>query len=220
MRRKTAARKAPPETGSQRAERALVAAAVEKLQRGQAPTAQERTALKRWEKGQEDERRWQYYRTTPKSHYLEMSGRAARIVIDQAARYGLPYPPGRQAAVDLGQVIAWLHDFLARNAGKLNAPQTDDPLLSGVNSPALERYRIARACREELELAVRKGELVAVNELLEWYDAEVAAPIRRGIEKLHVEFGPGAAALIVAGLDRADDVIERRLGGGERLLDH
>lgn len=211
MPRKALARKPPAETASQRAERALVAAAVEKLQRGQTPTAQERTALKRWEQAQEDDRRWSYYRTTPKSHYLEMSGRAARIVIDQAARYGLPYPPGRQAAVDLGAVILWLHDFLAKNAGRLNAPQTDDPLLSGVNSPALERYRIARACREELELAVRKGELLGVNELLEWYDADVAAPIRRGIERLHAEFGEAAAALIVAGLDRAEAAVERKL---------
>ncbi len=204
-----------PQTASERAERALAAAAIAKIQRNQTPTAQERSALKRLEKAQEEKRRWQYYRSIPKSHWREMSGRSPRVLIDAADRHGFPYPTGQKTAIDLPAVVKWLHDFLAKNAQRLSAPHTDDPLLAGSNSPALERYRLARAAREELELAARRGDLLDVDELLTWYDSEVAAPIRRSLEALQSQFGPAAVQVVSKALDQAGAAVGKRLRNAE-----
>lgn len=205
-----------PPSASERAERAVVNAAIAKIQSGGKPTSGELAALKRFEKAQEEERRWQYLRSTPKRVYMELSGRSARVLIDQARRHGLPYPTGQRSPVDLTQVIRWLHDLLAEHGQRLSAPPTDDPLLAGSNSPALERYRLARAAREELELAARRGELLDVDELLTWYDAEVAAPIRRSLENLQTRFGPAAVGIVTKALDSAEGTVGKRLKGEER----
>lgn len=203
----------PAESASDRAERALVTAAIGKVQRGQVPSSQERAALRRFEKQQEEDKRWQFYRSIPKAHWKEMSGRTPRTFIDQAKLHGFPYPTGPKTPIDLPAVVKWLHDFLADNAQRLSAPHTDDPLLAGSNSPALERYRLARAAREELELAARRGELLDVDELLTWYDAEVAAPIRRSLEALQSQFGPAAMQLVAKSLDQAGAAVTKRLKG-------
>lgn len=204
-----------PQTATERAERALAAAAIAKIQRNQTPSAPERSALKRLEKAQEEDRRWEYLHTTPKRTYMEISGRSARVLIDQAERYGLPYPRGSRQPVDLEKVIRWLHDFLAKNAQRLSAPRTDDPLLAGSDSPALERYRLARAAREELELAARRGELLDVDELLTWYDSEVAAPIRRSLEALQSQYGPAAVQVVTRALNQAGSAVGKRLKNEE-----
>lgn len=209
MAKKAAAK--PRASASELAERRLVDAALSKLRRGQTPSSQERTALKRFEKAQEEERRWEYLRTTSKRQYMAMSGRSARVLIDQARRYGLPYPTEQRAPVDLTAVIRWVHDFLAANAQRLSAPETDDPMLAGASSPALERYRLARAQREELELAARRGELVDVDELLTWYEAEVAVPIRRSLEALQKHHSQAAADVVLRGLEAAEQSVTRRL---------
>lgn len=45
--------------------------------------------------------------------------------------------------------------------------QSGDPLLDGDDSPALERYRAAKADLAELELATRKRDMVSRTEVLE-----------------------------------------------------
>ncbi len=54
-----------------------------------------------------------------------------------------------------------------------------DPLLAGGSSPALERYRAARASREELELQARAGEVVPVENVQVILGA-MASVARRG----------------------------------------
>jgi hypothetical protein len=65
------------------------------------------------------------------------------------------------STIDLPQVVRWLHDFLAANKLRLSAGESDDPMLSGANSPALERYRLARAKREEFGLERDLGDFAA-----------------------------------------------------------
>jgi hypothetical protein len=196
---------------SEQVERQLVATALEKIRAQKQPTARELGALKRYEQQQETERRWEYLRTTPKAIYREMSGRTPRVLIDQANLYGLPYPAGPKQPVDLTAVVKWLHDFLADNSAKLRSPDVDDPMLAGSNSPALERYRLARAQREELELGVRRDQLLPVDDLLAWYDSEVAGPIRRSLERLRKRFGQEAADLVLNVLEGAEASVGRRL---------
>ncbi len=69
-----------------------------------------------------------------------MSGRQTKVINEQAERYGIPFGG---ATINLPTVVRALHDFLADNAVKL--ARDDDPLMQGVGSPALERYREERA---------------------------------------------------------------------------
>lgn len=91
-------------------------------------------------------------------------------------------------------------------------PVDGDPLLSGSDSPALERFRNARADREELELAVRRGQLLDVDDFIAWFDIEVADPIRKNLERLQRKFGNEALDIVVSGLGKAGEAIDRRLG--------
>src|SRR6478672_11158033 len=88
----------------------LAAGAFKKLQAGQTPSAQEQAALKRYEKQREDKLRWQYYASIPQKHWREMSGRQAKVINEQADRYGIPFGG---STIDLKQVVHALHDFLA-----------------------------------------------------------------------------------------------------------
>ena len=85
-----------------------------------------------------------------------------------------------------------------------------DPLLSGSDSPALERFRAARADREELELALRRKELIDVGEFLTWWDSEIVVPLRKGLEKLQRKYGPEAVGPVTAGLQQSAEAVSRR----------
>jgi hypothetical protein len=52
-------------------------------------SAQGRQALKRHKRDKEERLRWQFYRTIPQKHWRTMSGRQARVINEQAERYGL-----------------------------------------------------------------------------------------------------------------------------------
>ena len=121
-----------------RVDQDLVARAYSKVIQKADLTRPEREALRRHEKEKEERLRWQFYKCIPQKHWRQMSGRQAKVLIEQADRYNLPFGG---ATVDLPAVVRALHDFLADNALKL-ARVDDDPLLTGgTSSPALERYR-------------------------------------------------------------------------------
>ena len=114
------------------ADKETVARAYRKIMAQQELTKEERRALKRHEKTKEEKLRWQYYASIPHKHWKEMSGRQAKVINEQAQRYGIPFDG---ATVDLPLVVRRLHDFFAANAQKLAAE--DDPLMQGSGSPAL-----------------------------------------------------------------------------------
>lgn len=72
------------------------------------------------------------------------------------------------------------------------------------------RFRVARAEREEMELNLRRGQLVDLDDFLAWYRADVAGPIRKGLERLQVTHGKAAADVVIQGLVRAEEAIEQR----------
>lgn len=88
-----------------------------------------------------------------------------------------------------------------------------DPLLTGGASPALEAYRKFRAGLAEIELNERRRRMVDVDLFAEWWQAEVASPIRRTIEalqRLENVSGPDAAAMMTKALQRAESAVEQR----------
>lgn len=66
---------------------ALARAALEKRAKGQQPTEKEASALRRWERDQEEKLRWKFYAATPQKHWRAMSGRQWKVIAEQAARY-------------------------------------------------------------------------------------------------------------------------------------
>lgn len=74
-------------------------------------------------------------------------------------------------------------------------PQDADPLLSGYDSPGLERYRLAKAGIAELDLRERQGELMNVAEVREFLDS-FADILRRASEQLQRQFGRDALLIV------------------------
>ena len=72
--------------------------------------------------------------------------------------------PGSKDYYDPEKIQAWLDQRDAARSPARQASPTD-PLLSGSSSPALERYRTARAELAELEVAQKRGDLVSVSDV-------------------------------------------------------
>ena len=193
----------PVETASEQAQRQLVDAAIGKMRKGLTPSEREVAALRRFEKEQEQKRRVAYYKTVSKGDYQRLSGRPSRTLIDQAQRYGLPYPlpaEGRDAKVNLFEMLKWWHDFLAKHGQRLAGSTPADPLMGGPASPALERYRHERAQLARLDRLAREQSLLprdAVRGAL----TRVARIIRAAGESLLRQHGPDAQQVLSEALD-------------------
>ncbi len=118
-----------PADAAARVDSDLVARAYRKVMDRQELTKPERAALKRHEREKEERLRWQYYGSIPQKHWRQMSGRQAKVINEQAERYGIPFGG---PSINLPAVVRALHDFLADNAHKL--AREDDPLMQGSGS--------------------------------------------------------------------------------------
>jgi hypothetical protein len=92
------------------------------------------------------------------------------------------------------------------------ARKGNDPLLVGVDSPELERYRAARADLAEMERDERNGSLIP-RQQLEPAFVQYATAIRRAGEGLQRRFGNEAAAMLNEALDDAERIIRQSFGG-------
>ena len=186
-------------------DRELAAQGLAKRKAGKRPTREELRAIIRLERAKEEVDRWRFYSTIPKRHWQEMSGRQNKVLNSQASAYGMPIS-GR--VIDLRALAKWLHDFLASNARKLAALSTGDPLLDGESTPALERYRNARAILAEMDIEERSGQLirrdVAHDNLM-----LIASLLRGAGVVLQRQFGDEAHTILDEALDEAERVIER-----------
>lgn len=187
-------------------EKRLVAAAYQKAMSGQTLSREERACLRRYEKAREETLRWQYYASIPQKHWRQMSGRQAKVLHEQAARYGLPVAG---PTIHLPHLARAVHDFLAENATKL--AKEDDPLLAGGSSAALERYREERAALARLDRLQREGELLPRDQVREAL-GRVATILRGAGDALQRQFGPAAVDLLHEALDDARREIDRSFG--------
>jgi len=132
----------------------------------------------------------------------------ARWLIGKSARTlrGRPdCPRNPDGSYCAAEVVRW---HLARSTGD------EDPLAgdNGSASAALERFRLARAEDAELDLSRKRGQIVALDELLQWWHTEVAGPIRGAVELLEQRFGSEAAKIVSDAIDEAGGALERRAG--------
>jgi hypothetical protein len=192
-------------TTSQQIERELAARALQKRKAGQMPSRQELAALRRWEQANEERQRWEIYHSIPQAHWIKMSGRQAKILNEQARRYGMPFGG---AVVDLEAVVRSLHDFIAKNSRRLSGADDDEAdMYSGADSPALERYRDERAKLARLERLEREGVLVRIDWVSQ-YTHKLAAVVRSAGDLLQRQFGAEAFAV----LDDALAELKREVG--------
>lgn len=181
-------------------QRDLARAALQKRQRGETPTQQELRALRRVEKARREQLAWEIYGAIPKGHWVEMSGRQARTINEQAQRYGIPFG-GR--TISLPDVVRALHDFLAANKHRLAVSDDEDPILSGPSTPWLEKLREEKAKLARLQRLEYEGKLVSRDRLHEGL-GRVMSIIREGIETLQRQFGAEAHALMDDALTDAE----------------
>ena len=177
-----------------------------KVMSGQQLTKNEQRDLRRFERDKEEKLRWQYYASIPQKHWIKMSGRQAKVLIEQALRYGIP---SGGATVDLSTVIRAWHDFLAKNAAKLASES--DPMLVGGSSPALEQYREEKAKMARMDRLERERELIPRHQARDTL-SKAGGFIRAAGEKLHLQFGSSAAEILFEALDDAQREIDSTFG--------
>jgi hypothetical protein len=140
--------------------------------------------------------------TISKKEYCFLSGRKRQTLDDQHARLGLPV---RGATVNLKLVLSWFHDLLATLARKQVSLNGDDELLAAGTSPALERYREARARLAEYDVQERAGAYVPaelVRELL-GRQANVLRQLGHRLGEYSTLSGRRAQGLLNDAIDRA-----------------
>lgn len=107
--------------------------------------------------------------------------------------------PGGKGRYPLREIARWLRES---GPWKPHArPTVDaDPMLAGPESPALERYREARAKLAELDLAERTKTLVDMAEMHEWL-SDLARHLRRAGERIDRLCGPEPKRILDEALD-------------------
>ena len=176
----------------------MAAAAEQKRARGEKLTAREVAALRKGERRRDEELRWQHYGSIPQKHWREMSGRQAKVINDQATRYGIPFA-GR--TIELPAVVRALHDFLADNAHRLAAVDGEDDEEPWLDKLREEKYLIAKMERHALE-----GRLLP-REKVHTHFARVAQVLRNAGEVLQRKFGNDAHAILDEALDECIRVV-------------
>lgn len=116
--------------------------------------------------------------------------------------------PGESGAWPLDRIAQWRHDRdIADKRRAVSLGSDEDPLLSGPVSPALERFREARASIAELDFLKRTGDVIDREQIHEVF-SRIAMVLRGAGEKLERDFGGDARGIFDAALDEAERVAD------------
>ena len=195
-----ARRTAKRESAADRIDKDLAAAALAKRKAGKNPSRTEAAALRRVEKQREEDLRWEYYESIPQKHWRQMAQRGGQVLKVQHERYGFPIV-GR--FINLPEFVRFFHDFLAKNARRLAKDETDEEMLAGVSSPALERYRTVRAKQEELKFEEQKENLIRREDVHAGL-ARIAGALRSAGDSIQRQFGHEAYTIIEDAITEAE----------------
>lgn len=186
------------------ATRRRAAEAKQKRAEGKKLTGHDQAAIERLERATLADVLWQRcYQAIPKGDYVRLSGRPHKVVDEQGQRYGLPVLGD---TIDLGELLGWLHDFLAEHKYVLGS-SIDDPLLAGASQALKDEYvrqqiaeKAQRTRLAELEVQEREGALI-VRDVVHDFLAEVAGIVRRVAEAIQKHYGPEAHDIVAEGID-------------------
>ena len=147
-------------------------------------------------------------RRIPQRIYRLLSGRHAKVLLEQATRHGLPFTG---ASLDLVAIIRGFHDLLSRHRHRLAAVDTDEILMRSGESPTLERWRLAKAKLAEIELEKKLKTIVLLDSVRD--SLITMAHVLRGVgEKLQRHFGQAAADLLNEGFEDLDRTYQVKYG--------
>lgn len=161
------------------------------------------------------EARWEIYRSIPQKDWIEMSGRQAKVLNEQAQRYGLPFDG---ATIDLPILARTLHDFLSVHARRLSR-SISNPLESSQEGEAAgpdpsELLKHEQYLRERMKRLHEEGALIE-RDVVHASLAQIAKLLRTCGESLQKKFGPVAQDLVDSALADCERAIEDLLGGYE-----
>lgn len=122
--------------------------------------------------------------------------------------------PGRPALIRVGALIELIVCRQVAERTRQQPQPTGDPLLVEGDSPALERYRLARAKHAELDLALRCGELIEVAKCRDIL-ARWASVLRRGGERIG-RMHPEAGRALSESLDECESIVREIGADGTR----
>jgi hypothetical protein len=178
----------------------LAAAANDKQKRGEKLTAKEKRHIERYLEAVDEEKRAGHYRTVPKKDFCALAARQHKLIDDAHRNYGAPVD-GKE--VDLFKFVRWVFDFLAENGRKLLRAEDGDDLLSGPETPELEKLRKVNRLIKEVEYGKLKTQVLDRSKVHEGL-TRVAAIIRDCGDALQRRFGPDALDLLNQHLDAVD----------------
>jgi hypothetical protein len=176
------------------------ALALKKEQRGEKLNRQERADVDRYRRERDEQARHQHYATVPKKDFCALAARQHKVVDDAHRNYGAPVD-GKE--IDLFRFVKWVFDFLAQNGRKLLKAEDGDDLLSGPETPELEKLRKVNRLIKEVEYGKLKTQVLDRTKVHEGL-TRVAAIIRDCGDALQRRFGPDALDLLHQHLDAVD----------------
>lgn len=155
-----------------------------------------------------------------KGDWVKWSGRAYKILDEQAQRYGIPVG---EATIDLAQVAVWIHDLLAAHGRRILAGDSASEIWDDIEhpereeggpaSPALERKREVEYQLRLRDLAERDQQLVSREKTRQ--GLAVAAGIFKAFgDTLQRQFGADAIDLWNDALNDWERAIESFFGQG------
>lgn len=191
-------------------EQELLRSAARKRQTGQVLNREETRVLRKYEAEQEEINRWKYYRTIPKKHFVEMSGRQHKSLGDLARNYGFPLDG---PIVDLPAFVHFFCTFMAQNGQKLLSDPDGDLENAADESPMLERLRKEKWRLARLDRRERENQLLPrakVHETL-----AILAELIRGVgDKLQKNHGAEAARALNETMDSFATHVDSLLKNG------
>ena len=186
----------------------LAMAALEKRRHGDKPTREEAAALRRYESQVEAQRREKYYREVPKKLWRDWSGRQHKVILEQSDRYNFPMLRG--PTIDLPAFVARWYDWLAEIAPILSIAKRTGVTPENLES-ALERYRAARAKREEFGYQRDLGRWMPLDKVREGLGL-FSSIMRNAGETLGRQFGEDARRILDDALNDSISVFRGHFG--------
>ena len=133
------------------------------------------------------------------------------VSVDTVKNWAKQKMPGRPRAYRLDQIAIWLRT--EGPGSKALRSAADDPLLADGDSPALERYRLAKAKHAELDLEQRRAELIDLAKCRDLF-GRWGSVIRKMGDRVSKRFGSEANQMVAEAIDECDSIV-RGLGNAD-----
>jgi phage terminase Nu1 subunit (DNA packaging protein) len=131
------------------------------------------------------------------------------VSADTVKRWRSEGMPGSPRDYVLQDISKWLRSdgpWKPYQRSEIPAVQSDDPLLADGDSPALERYRLAKAKHAELDLEQRKGELIDKEKCRDVL-ARWGSTIRKMGDRISKRFGIEANQMVSEAIDECESIV-------------